>query len=1153
MKTHTSSFKEQIKLMGKEIDSRITFGSTVLGKDDLNAVTPSYQGAILKSVMKQLDIDSNVEIPIGTILKYEFGLKVNGKYEYINYGNYVVYNIEKQEDTNSYKITCYDKLLYSMLDYVKLPITYPISIRDYINAISTTLGLKFANKSGTFANYSKQIQADLYDGLGYTFRDILDELAQVTASTICLNNNDELEIRYITETGDTIDEEFLKDVNVNFGEKFGTVNTIVLSRSGDSDSVYYPSVLPTNPYEIKISDNQIMNGNDRADFLPDIYNKLNGLEFYTNDFVSTGIIYYDLCDRYSVKVGDNTYSCVMFNDEVLVTQGLEENVYTELPEQTETDYKHASKDDRMINQVYIIAKKNEAEILALVSTTETIQKEINPTKDESGSDIYIEDASNNPLTYLEIEGKSEQTTRSGKNKFDKDNVNILNAYFSTTDTTITANAVNRTFYLKCDSNTTYAIRKINSKQFIMGYTYELPVIGTQVYGITSQTVAIDSNNSYITITTDSNAQYLVCRFMQTAQDTLTQEQILDSVQVETGAVATEIEKYGASPSPDYPSEIRSVGYENLYKIPATETKNGIKLTNNGNGTFNITGTATANTTLYMAIPLKESRIDSGIYTISCKSKGYTAQVDLYGTSWLATPLYRAHSEDKLNATATINITSDVTTVRCIIYIPSGGTINLTNETIQLEKGSVAHPIIPYGKYGIEIINEGKNKFDINSITENYLYEDGGVFTATTAYNTSDYILCKSNKFIVSAKFTANSPYIRYVIAEFDENKTYIQRQLNTDSSSPKYTFTLNSNTKYIRLCYRRDATLYDIQLEEGTIVTEYKPYFKKSTVFVLDKPLRSLPNGVKDITYIRNNKLYVDRYVGSVVLNGSESWATDNITGRYITVIDGSYPNMTRGVITSTHFIYMPSGNKIGGGFNYNSRIFLYPNSDITTIDAFKTWLSIHNTQVDYELAEPYAEEIGEIKMPSTFKGVNHISTTDKLEPIINLTYVRDTVIADYVENHVTELKLTENEIKASVKSVSSSVDGLNTTINRVEEITNDNSQVINVISTNIDKTSGEVREVTTTTGFTFNADGMTIDDGSGFKAEHTANGAYYKDGNSIVGQYTKDGSKQKDLELFGTYSYGKESINDTPMFVGQLYTDANGERGFGHFYNGEG
>jgi hypothetical protein len=189
--------------------------------------------------------------------------------------------------------------------------------------------------------------------------------------------------------------------------------------------------------------------------------------------------------------------------------------------------------------------------------------------------------------------------------------------------------------------------------------------------------------------------------------------------------------------------------------------------------------------------------------------------------------------------------------------------------------------------------------------------------------------------------------------------------------------------------------------------------------------------------------------------------------------------------------------------------------------------------------------------MLKTLKGYNDISTTDELLPIINLTYVRDTILADYVENHVTELKLTESEIKASVEKVSSSVDGLNTSINRVEEITNDNSQVINIISTNIDKTSGEVREVTTTTGFTFNADGMTIDDGSGFKAQHRATGTYYKDGETITGQYTKDGSKQKDLELFGTYSYGKESIDDTPMFVGQLYRDENGEECFGHFWNG--
>ena len=396
MKAHTSNLKNQIKTMGRELDSKISYSlngvNVELGKEQLNSITPTYQGALLKSVMKELYIDSNVYIPEKTILNYQFGVKVNGEYEYINFGNYVVYKAEKQEDTNSYKLTCYDKMLYSMVDYEKMDIAYPITIRDYIKAICDKLGLTFANASDNFANYDKQIPNELYldedeNSLGYTFRDVLDELSQVTASCICINGNDELEIRYINDTNDTIDEEFLKDVNVKFGEKFGAVNTIVLSRSADSDNVYYPEVLPENPYEFKISDNQIMNFNDRSDYLPDIYEKLNGLEFYINDFSSTGICYYELLDRYNVKIGDNTYSCVMLNDEINITQGFEENVFTEMPEETQTDYTKADKTDRKVNQTYIIANKQKGEI-------ELVTREINSVKNDLSNNYYNIEQSN---------------------------------------------------------------------------------------------------------------------------------------------------------------------------------------------------------------------------------------------------------------------------------------------------------------------------------------------------------------------------------------------------------------------------------------------------------------------------------------------------------------------------------------------------------------------------------------------------------------------------------------------------------------------------------------------------------------------------------------------------------------------------------------
>lgn len=507
MKAHTNDYKDKIKLHGKQIDSLITYEiggvTTELGKEELNSVTPHYEGSILKSVMRQLDIDSNVDIPIGTILNYQFGLFVDRyyettdetyqadtnyyeldddeyvllvvgtdytvgdsitdtiynytDYEYVNYGNYIVYSNEKQEDTNSYKIVCYDKLLYSMVDYAKyrltkdttfiggktyyqyindnytqytgstegnpselslyerLDITYPINIREYIGVICNWLGLTFKNSANTFANYNRTIQSELFldnsgKSIGYKFRDVFDQLAEVTASTICINeDDDELEIRYINDSYDEIDEEYLKNVNVNFGQKYGPVNSIVLSRSAESDNVYIQdaqSIQDNGLTEIKIKDNQFMNFNDRSSYLPDLLARLGGLQYYLNDFSSTGITYYNLCDRYNASIRDNTYSCIMFNDEVDITQGLEELVNTKMPEETETDYSKADKTDMKINQTYLIVDKQNQTISSVVSNvTEQNNKisQITQTVDELNSKI-------SDIADITISGESTEAT-----------------------------------------------------------------------------------------------------------------------------------------------------------------------------------------------------------------------------------------------------------------------------------------------------------------------------------------------------------------------------------------------------------------------------------------------------------------------------------------------------------------------------------------------------------------------------------------------------------------------------------------------------------------------------------------------------------------------------------------------------------------------
>ena len=74
---------------------------------------------------------------------------------------------------------------------------------------------------------------------------------------------------------------------------------------------------------------------------------------------------------------DNIYQCVMLNDEALVTQGLIENIHTDMPVISETDYKSADKTDRRINQAYLIVDKQNGEIEGVISKVNVLDTKQN--------------------------------------------------------------------------------------------------------------------------------------------------------------------------------------------------------------------------------------------------------------------------------------------------------------------------------------------------------------------------------------------------------------------------------------------------------------------------------------------------------------------------------------------------------------------------------------------------------------------------------------------------------------------------------------------------------------------------------------------------------------------------------------------------------
>lgn len=178
-------------------------------------------------------------------------------------------------------------------------------------------------------------------------------------------------------------------------KSIGPINSIVLARAGESDKIYKKdqnSIDQNGLCELMIKENQFMNFNDRVDYLQELSDKLFGVEYYLNDFVSTGIMYYDLLDMYNIEIFGKTYNCLMLNDEQDITQGLEENIHTDRPETSETDYKKADTTDRKINQTYLIVDKQNQKIEGVISQIgDRSQKTTTITADIDGLNSKVSD------------------------------------------------------------------------------------------------------------------------------------------------------------------------------------------------------------------------------------------------------------------------------------------------------------------------------------------------------------------------------------------------------------------------------------------------------------------------------------------------------------------------------------------------------------------------------------------------------------------------------------------------------------------------------------------------------------------------------------------------------------------------------------------
>lgn len=433
----TNSFKNKMKVYGKQLNILLGFGQTKLDKTHVKKLDLSVNGDLFTSVMRQIDLeienyttidkskimtvkevheatvrkidrtqvkylaeDQDKEFTVdevnemsvrnmdrarvkfliphakrenienATTINIQVGVRLSefDNYEYIDWGEFVVYDKEEKIDTRSLKLHLYDHMIDSHIKYVENPLnldysTGDVTVLDLLRAICDKFG--WTLRTFDFANANKIISEDKYAALtDFTYRDILDEIAAVAGGFIKIINKD-LYVAYPTDTGETIDENDLEKLTI--GKKIGAYNTMVLGRSPQEDNIYFPSSAPASGrVSIRIDNNQIMDKN-RTDYIEEIYNHINGLSYYVFDYKSFGFGYYEFGDIVTLKdLHENEYKTILFNINVEITSGIKEKANTKEPKYSETKYQYATSIEKRVTNTEIITNKQENKIQEII-------------------------------------------------------------------------------------------------------------------------------------------------------------------------------------------------------------------------------------------------------------------------------------------------------------------------------------------------------------------------------------------------------------------------------------------------------------------------------------------------------------------------------------------------------------------------------------------------------------------------------------------------------------------------------------------------------------------------------------------------------------------------------------------------------------------
>lgn len=242
----STDFKNTMQNPIKHVSGYIVLqdGTEIHADGDLVKYTISSTGDFLKTAMSQLQatvLGENNAL-IGTMVDVYYGTLIDGEWEYVLRGKFNITEAKYNKDSGSTEVLGYDNMIQFSVAYVPVG-DYPTTLYGYLTAVCSGAGVVLEND--TIFNGTLTIESDLYENVEeFTFRDVLEDICEVSASYALINANGNVELRQVTDTGEELTYDNL--LNYSLGDAYGGVNSLVLSRQPQNDDVYVQDEIDIN-------------------------------------------------------------------------------------------------------------------------------------------------------------------------------------------------------------------------------------------------------------------------------------------------------------------------------------------------------------------------------------------------------------------------------------------------------------------------------------------------------------------------------------------------------------------------------------------------------------------------------------------------------------------------------------------------------------------------------------------------------------------------------------------------------------------------------------------------------------------------------------------------------------------------------------------